>query len=175
MGCFFVFSCENNMQEVQNLAKKKLGVEEAKNIESYMSQGGKTKAILKAPLMLRYQQDTPRVEFPKTLSVVFYNDSLKPESFLFARHGEYRENENKVFLKDSVIVYNITGDTLHTKDLNWDQTRSIFYTDKNVIILKKDQKIYGRGLIADQGFKWFTIKKVQNSVISIPDGNYLDQ
>ena len=73
------------------------------------------------PLCYATSSDTPKVEFPKTLNVDFYNDSTKIESKLFAKYGSYLENENKVFLRDSVVVFNVTGDTLFCKELYWDQ------------------------------------------------------
>jgi len=173
VGCFFVWSCENDIHEVQSLNKKTIGIEEGKNIESYLSQGGKVKAKLIAPLMLRYQLDTPKVEFPKSLHVDFFNDSTKVESKLSAKYGRYLENENKVFLRDSVVVFNMTGDTLFTKELYWDQDKALFYTDKNVIIHKPDQKVYGTGMIADQNFKNITIKKVHDSYVNIADSSFL--
>jgi LPS export ABC transporter protein LptC len=173
IGCLFV-SCENDMQVVQELGKKKIGVEEAKDIISYMSQDGKMKAQLTAPFMLRYQVDTPRVEFPKSLRVSFFDSALQVESKLFARKGYYLESENKVFLRDSVVVYNMKGDTLFSKELNWDQQKEIFYTDKNVIIHSPTRKFYGKGLVADQGFKWYTIKSVYNSYMDIPDSTFSD-
>ncbi len=173
-GCFFVCSCENDMEEVRNLSKKRIGIEEAHNIESYLSQNGMVKARLTAPVMLRYQLDTPKTEFPKSLHVNFFNDSLKIESELNARYGSYFENENKVFLRDSVVVYNITGDTLHTQELYWDQRKESFYTDKNVIIHKPDQKIYGKGLIADQSFKNITIRNPTGFML-IPDSSFLGE
>lgn len=173
LGCFFVYSCENDIREVQNLNQKAIGIEEGKHIESYLSQEGKVKAKLMAPLMLRYLRDTPKVEFPKTLRVDFYNDSTKIESKLFAKYGRYMENENKVFLRDSVVVFNMSGDTLFSKELYWDQVKALFYTEKNVIIHKPDQKVYGTGLVADQNFKNITIKKVHDSYLDIPDSSFL--
>ncbi len=175
LGCFFIYSCENDIREVQNLNQKSIGIEEGKDIEGYMSQDGKVKGKLMAPLMLNYQSDTPKIEFPKTLRVDFYNDSAKIESKLFAKFGRYLTNENKVFLRDSVVIFNINGDTLFCKELYWDQNKAIFYTDKNVIIHKPDQKIYGTGLVADQSFKNITIKKVHNSYLDIPDNSFLGE
>ena len=172
-GCFFILSCENDINIVKNLNKKSISIEEGKQIESYLSQGGKVKAKLMAPTMLRYQLDTPKVVFPNSLKVDFYNDSTKIESRLFAKYGQYLENDNKVFLKDSVVVFNINGDTLFCQELYWDQVKSIFYTDKNVIIHKPDQKVYGNGLIADQSFKWFTIKHPHNSFMNIKDSAFI--
>ncbi|HEX8334090.1 MAG TPA: LPS export ABC transporter periplasmic protein LptC [Segetibacter sp.] len=172
-GCFFICSCENDPETVKNLGKKKIGVEEAINIESLLSQEGKLKAKLTAPFMLRYQLDTPKVEFPKSIQVTFYGDQLKIESKLFAKYAIYRESENKVFLKDSIVVYNLSGDTLRTNELYWDQQREKFYTDKKVIITKPTQKLYGTGMEADQNFKKFTIFGVRNSFMTIPDSTYL--
>src|SRR5688500_980875 len=53
LGCFFFTGCENDLKKVDSLLEKKTGVEEAKDIEAYLSEGGKTKAKLLAPLMLR--------------------------------------------------------------------------------------------------------------------------
>lgn len=175
LGCFFVWSCENDIQQVQNLNKKAISVEEGKQIESYLSENGKVKAKLIAPLMLRYQKDTPKVEFPKSLHVDFYNDSTKIESKLSAKYGRYMENENKVFLRDSVVVFNIKGDTLYCNELYWDQRKSVFYSDKNVILRQPNHKVYGKGMTADQNFKWVTIKQPYNGTLNVPDSSFLGQ
>jgi LPS export ABC transporter protein LptC len=172
-SCFFICSCENDPETVKNLGKKRIGVEEATNIESLLSQEGKMKAKLTAPFMLRYQLDTPKVEFPKSIQVIFYGDELKIESKLFAKYAIYRESENKVFLRDSIVVFNLTGDTLRTNELYWDQQREKFYTDKKVIIIKPNQKLYGTGMEADQNFKKFVVFGVKNSYMTIPDSTYL--
>jgi len=176
-----IISCENDIKQVQDMGKKTMGVDEAKNIETYLSQGSKIKAKLTAPLMLRYQTDSVRVEFPKSLHVDFFDSSsAKVESQLFAKFGSYYELENKVFLRDSVTVFNIRKDTLWCKELYWDQVKGTFFTDKPIIISQQNprQKIYGSGLIADQNFKWFTISKIghiytgHESFVNVPDSSY---
>lgn len=173
-SCFFVCSCENKLETVRDLGKKKIGVEEAVDIESYLSQGGKLRAKLTAPLMLRHQLDTPKIEFPRSLHVNFFDDSMHVESQLKARYGRYLENESKVFLRDSVKVYNIKGDTLHSKELYWDQRAQKYYTDKNVIVIftNPPQKTYGTGLVADQSLKNITVYNPKGFIM-IPDSTYL--
>lgn len=158
-GCFFVCSCENSMQEVRDLGKRKTGKDVAVNVESYMSQAAVVKAKLTSPLMTRTEIDTPIVEFPNTLRVTFYDDSTKPESFLFAKYGRYLERQGKVLLKDSVVVFNIKGDTLLTNELWWDRNQEKFYTDKHVLIKQPDdQQFVGEnGMEADQSFKKWTL------------------
>ena len=180
IGCFFVLSCENDLQTVKNLGVKKLGIEEGKKIESLLSNDGKLKAKLTAPTMLRYQLDTAKIEFPNSLHVDFYDSLTTVESQLFAKYGRYFENDNKVFLKDSVLVFNRNNDTLWCEELYWDQQKGTFFTDKPAIISQgKQQKIYAQqGLLADQNFKWFTLNKVgkintgKDNFINIPDSTY---
>src|SRR4051794_37753584 len=97
-GCFCVTACENDEKKIDDLLKKKTGIEEGVKVESFYSQDAKMKAKLTAPYMLRYLVDSPYIEFPRTLHVDFYNDSGKIESILDARYAKYRENEKKVLL-----------------------------------------------------------------------------
>ena len=167
ISCFFVSACENDIKEVDELLRKQTGVEEATNITSFMSQDGVMKAKLTAPYMLRYQADSPYVEFPRTMHVDFYNDSVKIESKVDANYARYREYENKVFLKDSVVVINIMkGDTLRTDELWWDQNTQEFYTDKPVRIYQKDKTIFGKGLRASQDFSNYEIFSITGTVLT---------
>lgn len=147
------------MKEVENWTKKAELKEEARTIESYLSQGGEMRAKLKAPLMYRYQRDTIMTEFPKTLYVEFFADSMKVESWLTALYGIYYDNLNKVYLRDSVTVINIEGDTLRTPELWWDQNQQKFYTDKPARLDGKDKHITGnQGLEATQDLKTIQFK-----------------
>ena len=167
IGCFFICSCHNNYQEVQDLAKKKNPVDKVINVESYLSQDGVLKAKLTAPLMTIMQSDTPKTEFPKSLHVDFY-DSVKVESKLFAKYGLYYNNKRLVYLRDSVVVFNADGDTLRCEKLWWDQDKELIYTDVPVHIRKPDESIDGTGLTADQNFSHWTITDAKGP-INVPD------
>jgi len=151
-----ISSCENDPKVIDELTKPVELKEEARIVESYLSQGGKIKAKLIAPLMYRHQRDTIMTEFPNTLHVEFYGDSLKTESWLFARYGIYYDNLNKVFLRDSVVVINLEGDTLRCPELWWDQNAGKFYTDKPSRLDGKDKHIHCRdGIDGPQDLKGF--------------------
>ena len=131
-SCFFFLSCENDQKAIDDLTKPKAMIEEAKNIESYLSQGSMLKAKLMAPYMLRSESDTTFVEFPKSLHVDFYDSTGKVDSHLDSKYGKYYESLNKVYLRDSVLVYNLQGDSMRSPDLWWDQNTQRIYTDKKV-------------------------------------------
>jgi LPS export ABC transporter protein LptC len=166
-------SCENNLKSTPASVQGSRQVpEEGEKIESYLSEGAKVKGKLTSPYMLRYQKaDTPYSEFPRSLHVDFYTDSLQVESQMDAKYGKYLPGQNKVFLRDSVRVKNILkGDTLHCKYLWWDQQTQRFTTDDSVAIYTKDKILFGTGMEADQNFRWYTIKNFRGSILTAQNG-----
>lgn len=166
-------SCGNSDKEISEFNRKSLGVEEIVNADINYTLGGKAKAKLLAPLMLRVQESNPYIEFPKTLHVDFFNEQGEIDSRLDALYGKYLEQESKVFLRDSVRVINVLGDTLYCNELWWDRNRtgSEFYTDKPVRIRRKMQVIDGVGMDASQDFKaWHIINPV--GVINVANSEF---
>jgi LPS export ABC transporter protein LptC len=173
-GCFFLAGCENDEKEIDQLYTRKLGIEEAKNIRLNYTTGGKIKAVLVSPLMLRVQDTVPYLEFPKKLAVDFYNDQQAVESKLTANYAKYKESQSIVFLRDSVKVINILkGDTLYCQELYWDRSRTgnEFYTDKPVRIRTKTQILNGIGMEARQDFKEFHIIQ-STGIIQVPASKF---
>ena len=169
----FLISCGNSDKELNDYSSKSLGIEEIINADINYTLGGKAKAKLLSPLMLRVQDASPYVEFPKKLHVDFFNETGTVDSRLDALYGKYFEQESKVFLKDSVKVINVLGDTLYCNELWWDRSRkgNEFYTDKPVRIRRKLQIIDGIGMDASQDFKaWHIINPV--GTINVPNSQF---
>jgi LPS export ABC transporter protein LptC len=161
-------ACENDANEVASLNKKTVEVEEGRGITGSFSQSAVQKAQLTAPVMYRVKADSPYTEFPKSIHVDFYKPDHSIESVVKARYAKYYETLGKVYLKDSVVVYNTTGDTLYCNDLWWDQTANIFYTDNAVIIRTTTQQLNGSGLWALANFSKYTIKNT-TGIVDIPE------
>jgi LPS export ABC transporter protein LptC len=156
----------NDPKVIDDLTKNKIMVDEAKNVVSYLSQQGKLKAKLTAPIMNRYQADTVYFDFPNTLHVDFYDDSARLESWLDSKHGKYFESLNRVYLWDSVIVINRNGDTMKSPDLWWDQNTKLFYTDKLAEFHTKSKQIMGgKGAEATQDLTAITFKQPTGHVL----------
>lgn len=174
-GCIFLSACENSKEELDQLSSKKLGVEEAVQVNINYTLSGKTKAILTAPIMLRVQDSIPYVEFPKKIHVDFYNDSTKIESILDAKYARYIETQSKILLKDSVRFIGLnTGDTLYCDELYWDRNRNTyqFYTDKPVRIRTRMQVINGTGFETSQDFKDKHVFNPTNSIIKVSSSQF---
>ena len=165
--------CENDQKAIDDITKPNPIIEEAKDIESSLSEGGSVKGKLWAPYMLRVSNDTSYVEFPKTLHVDFFDSTGKKESHLDALYGKYYETLNKLYLRDSVLVYNMKGDTLRSPDLWWDQNKQMFYTDKNVWLTQDGTILYGKGMDASQDLSYVHIfvdnSKLSPGSIELPD------
>jgi LPS export ABC transporter protein LptC len=153
MGCFFFWACENDLEKIRDMQRTRLSVDEVKVVTSFLSQGGRMKAKLTAPLMLRYFDSVPRVEFPNSLHVDFYNESMQIESYLDAKKAWYYEQQSRIVLTDSVVVIRIDGDTLKTEELYWEQNLHKLYTKKDVEIRQKTKTIFGKGFESDEQLK----------------------
>ncbi len=173
-GCIFLCGCENDEKEVDKLYSKKMGIEEATNVKLNYTVGGKIKAILTSPLMLRVQDTMPYYEFPNTLQADFYNETGISESKLTAFYAKYKESQSLVFLKDSVKVINMkNGDTLYCKELYWDinRTGSEFYTTDSVRIRTKTQILNGVGMESSQDFNDWHITN-PTGIINVPSSKF---
>ena len=167
-SCFFFLACENDQKTLDEIMGSKKMTEEAKDIETYLSQGSMLKAKLWAPYMLRSSSDTTFVEFTKSLHVNFFDSTGKVDSHLDSKYGKYYESLNKVYLRDSVLVYNMQGDSLRSPDLWWDQNTQMFYTDKNVWIKRQGTVLLGKGMDSKQDLSNIHIKQV-TGLVDVPD------
>lgn len=168
-ACLFLWSCENDVEKVNATNERKPNIEEAFRVESFLSQAGMQRAKLVAPYMKRYTMDTSYLEFPRSLHVNFFDSTGKVESQVQALYGKYLETQSKVYLRDSVVAFNVKGDTLRTPDLWWDQNTRKFFTDKVVRFKSSTKVIYGgKGFEADQDLSHYTIFQ-PTGVLIVPD------
>ena len=177
-SCFFMASCENDVDAVKALGARISGIDVGKDVAIYISNDGKLGAKLTSPLMNRYLEDSSKmIEFPLSIHVDFYKDSNQVESQLSAKYAKYKETENIVFLKEDVIIFNTLGDTLWCKEMYWDQNTGKFYTEKDVVVKQHNPlaKIYGKGLEANQNLTDIRIFKPQsNSYAILQDSSSLN-
>ena len=95
----------------------------------------------------------------------FYDDSTQLETWLDSKYGIYYENLNKVYLRDSVVVITVKGDTLKSPDLWWDQGTKMFYTDKYATYHGVGKNIYGgKGMEATQDLKRIMFKETTGNL-----------
>lgn len=164
-----LFACENDIEEVNAISRKeKFPIETADSIEVIYSDSGKILMKITAPLMEHYVGDSSYIELPKGVHVIFFNDSLQPQTELTAEYAINKESESIMEAKRNVVVVNEKGDKLNTEHLIWDKNTRMIRTEEFVKITTADEVIMGNGLEADEHFTKYKIKQIKG-IISIKE------
>lgn len=153
-------SCENDVNAVRAFDESKISVEQAYDVETIMSQTAHVKGVLTAPYMERHVAAPAYTEFPNSLRVVFYNDSLIQTSILTANYGKMDEKDNNIYLRDSVVFISyfkgmIAKERLDCKELQWDDKKKLFVSNSLCRVARPGDTLYGQGLEANQDFSWW--------------------
>ena len=167
LGVLFLVSCNHKPEEIKQLAEieKKMGVEQATNIEITYADSAVLKAKIKAPLMERFANDAnPYMEMKKGLKADFYDKDHTIESTLKANYGISYETTKIIRLKDGVHIVNSKGEELSSEELFWDQNKQKIYTEKYVTIKRVNEIIYGDGFESNENFTKYKILKPKGRV-----------
>lgn len=160
---FLQNSCINRMEDVNNLVTgPDIKIEEAQNVVLLYSDSAQVKVKVVAPILYRHlDKSNPRDEFAKGLKVEFLDSLHRVISWMEAKYAVRYEKTGQIIARDSVVLFNLKNEKLKTSELFWDESSSILETNKAVIIIRpeKGDTIFGYGMIADQDFSRFEIKR----------------
>lgn len=160
-----MYSCVNDMQEVNATMQQHRDTEHGKDVELYYSEDGHTKIRIKAPVVTRYNDaEDPSTEFNEGLHVDFFDDTLGVTSQLTANYGIRHEKALQTIVRYNVIVINEKNEQLNTEELTWDEKRHTIYTDKQVIIKTATDTLRGTGFEADERMSRYKILKPMGTI-----------
>jgi len=142
------------------------GVEQAEDFHMIFSDSGRIRARIAGPLLLHYLDPAnQRDEFPKGVEVEFYGASGSVQSWLSARYALRLAREQKVLLRDSVVMENYKGERLQTAELIWDELAGLVKTDKFAKITRVDGTIiYCYGFVSNEQFTDYTLLSIEGPV-----------
>ncbi len=103
---------------------------------------------------IAFEGDTAKAN---QIKVIFFNPSGDTSSILFAKSGWYVEKTGNVGASGSVKVFSKKGDSLFTDTLMYNDSTGTIKSPSKVIIFRQGERIEGKGLISDVGFKHVTI------------------
>ena len=142
-----------------------VGIERAEGVELHYSDSAVVRVIVHAPTLLRYiAQDTPKQTFPDGLDADFYNQYQQQTSKLVANYAEQFEREQRVYLRDSVRIWNKKGEMLETDELIWDKLGERISSTERVRIVTPTQIINGIGFSSNLDFSAYEIYQVTGMV-----------
>ncbi len=155
-----LFSCKNDIKEVHALTSDtKLPIQTTYNASYDYTEGGKLKNRLVVTQLDRYIGEDPYVEVSNGFTMFIYDSLEHVEAELSAQRGIYREELFIMEAREDVILLNKAGDQLNTEELIWLQDSGIIYTDKFVKITRADGVLFGEGMVSNESFTKYSIKK----------------
>jgi LPS export ABC transporter protein LptC len=120
--------------------------------------------------MNRYADEETYVEFKDGLKVQFFDINGKKESELNADYAIIDDENDLMLAQNNVVVRNVEGDILETEKLNWSQQKEEIFTEEFVKITTENEVIFGEGLVSNQNFSKYTIRKIKGTInISQPN------
>lgn len=162
----FLFSCENDLAEVEALISKlNTEVETAKEVEILYSDSAQVRVKIAGPTMLYYlDKREPRQEFIDGVKVDFFDAEGNSTSQLTAKYAIRFENKNEVIVRDSVVWQSVENEKIETEELIWQENKERIYTDRFVVITRPDEIVYGHGFEANQDFSYSRINAIQGRI-----------
>ena len=149
-----LFSCENSLDKVKEfIDTDTISGVLAYNVAITRSDSGFVQARLTADIMHNVEGDSAFLEFPKGFVANIYDKNNEPSTMIRGNYGIRYENEELVYMRDSVVVENLKSqETLFTETLYWNQKSKTIYTRNAVKIVSPDKIIFGDSLNANEDF-----------------------
>ncbi len=163
----FLFSCSNDLETIKEISiqnQSVFPVETINDCEIIYSDSSKVRVLLSAAIMNRFNHEKKYVEIEDGLKVQFFDESGKKESELLSDYAIIDEENDVMQAQKNVVVRNVNGDVLESETLNWSQEKQEIFTDDFIKITTANEVIYGQGLVSNQNFTKYTIKKIKGTI-----------
>ena len=156
------------MKELDHIQlQDKVGIERGTGVELLYSDSAIVRVAIHAPTLLRYiDKEKPKQVFPDGVDADFYDENHVQTSKLIAKYAEQFQKERKVYLSDSVHIWNNKNEHLETDELIWDETADQISSSKFVKITTPTQIIKGYGFKSNLAFTNWEIYDVHGRIES---------
>ena len=168
MKCFFFSilsllfcSCENSMNEIQKVTFNQDSPDEViENFHVTFVDSGISKVEIFSKLTEVYNKPESITLFKDSVRINFFSQTGELSSTLFAQSGNANFTTGKMFVQDSVRLYNIEKkQTLESEDLYWNQKNNTIYTNSPVVVKTSKAYFFGDGIKTTQEFSEYTFLK----------------
>ncbi len=161
-------SCGGNdlrKAEKVSIEREKIPQETGKKLEVIYTDSSYLKARVLAPKIEKFkEEDKTYIEMPKGVKANFFNKKGKRNSRLRANYGIRYLEQNKMVVKDSVLVVNRKGDTLKTEKLTWDENEGKIFSDQFVKVKTPEEIIYAKGFESNQTFTNYKFYNIEGTI-----------
>lgn len=156
MGAVMLFSCKNDMEEINRVAGGEILPEmTGTNLEMIYTDSARIKYKVITPEYLKMSEGEEKYEeFPQGLHAISYDTDGKEIGSITCKYAKKLEDEQLWEARNEVVVVNAEGKKLETELLYWDTQKQIIYSDRYAKLSADGQIIEGnRGFKSDQDLK----------------------
>ena len=142
------FSCKNNDMEVIKALGDPKTVPQLTmiNPEILHYSSSRLQARVRAPEILRFERAaSPYMEFPKGITIDFYDENLQMKGHIRANYARYEEKKQLWEARYDVEAVNDLGDKLNTEQLFWNEASQKIYSEKFTKITNSEGVFIGEG------------------------------
>ena len=142
----------------------------ADSVTFFSSDSGVVRIELRAPRLVRYDDNDRMMEFPLGFEVFMYDNQHLPVTSLRAGYGK-SIGGSLIEAQDSVVVRR-NGDeqVMYSDKLYWYQDRKMIHTRSHVRIVTPDKEIEADSLVAMEDFSEYTMYSGR-AVLDLDDEN----
>lgn len=156
VGAVMLFSCKNDMEEINRVAGDEILPEmTGTNLEMIYTDSARIKYKVITPEYLKMSEGEEKYEeFPQGLHAISYDTDGKEIGSITCKYAKKLEDEQLWEARNEVVVVNAEGKKLETELLYWDTQKQIIYSDRYAKLSADGQIIEGnRGFKSDQDLK----------------------
>jgi len=166
-------SCKNEIADIRAITDaSNLPIQTSYNAEYILSERGKVTNRLFAAKLEQFQGDDEYVLATGGVTVLFYDTLEQQEAKLTAKEGAHYSKDKRLIARDSVVLLSRKGEMLETEELIFLEDSARIYTDKFVkIVTANGSTLYGNGLVSNDSFTKWQIKKPHDGQIFINEDN----
>lgn len=153
-------SCKNELAEIAEVMDRDLPQEMARDVEIFYTDSNILKVRVEAPVMVREMRGTRTVEnFTDGVFAEFYGSGDEVVSWVESDRAIRNDAEKKIYLYDNVVLINISGDTLMTEELIWDERAERIYNNRFFRFSNVNEEIYGYKFSSNQEFTEYSFSR----------------
>lgn len=166
-------SCKNEIADIRAITDaSNLPVQTSYNAQYILSEHGKVTNKLFAAKIEQFQNEEEYILATGGVQVLFYDSLEQEEARLTAKQGAHYAKEKKLVARDSVVLISRKGERLETEELIFLEDSSKIFTDKFVkIVTANGSTLYGNGLVSNDSFTKWQIKKPHDGQLIINEEN----
>ena len=163
-----IIACsKNEMNNLEQLSGKfDVDSETATNVEIDYTDSLSISAIVYASSMIKFNTGQKKKIFPNGVRVLTYDKQQQEASFIRSNFAEQLDNDDEIYLRDSVYIENNVGEKLYADELIWSKKNNKITSQKKVRIVTSQNEIRGFGLISNLSFSEWELDSVSGLIES---------